>query len=162
MNSAIGIVMAIVKTPHGLSLSAFTNASPTPASAMMMMKRMATAAVKPATGPISMRAISASDCPSAADRGPERDHVVDGARQTDAGHEPEQPRREPELRGQDGTEQRARAGNRREVVAEQHPLVRRVVVVAVLQSVRRRDAPVVEHHDLRRQERAVEAVRERR
>ena len=60
---ASGIVIAMVKTPHGLSASALTNATPTPASAMTTMKRMAMAAVKPATGPISIRAISASDLP---------------------------------------------------------------------------------------------------
>jgi hypothetical protein len=61
MNSASGIVTAIVNTPHGLSASAFTNGTPTPESAITMMKRIAMAAVKPASGPISRRAISASD-----------------------------------------------------------------------------------------------------
>ena len=82
------------------------------------------------------------------------------ARQTPATSQM-QPGREAELRREHGPDERARTGDRREVMAEQHPLVRRVEVVAVLQRVRRRDAPVVEHHHLRREERAVEAVRDR-
>ncbi len=63
MTIAIGIDAPIVNVPHALSSSALTTASPRPASAMMMMKRIATAAVTPATGPISARAMSASDAP---------------------------------------------------------------------------------------------------
>ncbi len=63
MNIPMGMVMAIVNTPHALSASALTTASPRPASAMVMMKRMARAAVMPAADPISSRAISASDLP---------------------------------------------------------------------------------------------------
>jgi hypothetical protein len=63
MKRASGIDAPIVNVPQALSWSAFTTASPRPASAMMTMKRMATAAVAPATGPISVRAISASERP---------------------------------------------------------------------------------------------------
>ena len=63
MKSASGIEAPIVKVPQALSWRAFTTASPRPASAITMMKRIATAAVAPATGPISARAISASDPP---------------------------------------------------------------------------------------------------
>ena len=44
------------------------------------------------------------------------------------------------------------------MVPEQHPLVRRVVVLPVVEPVRGRDARVVEHRDLRREERRVVAV----
>ena len=57
------MLMPIVKVPHALSASAFTTASPRPASAMTTMKRTAMAPVVPATGPISVRAMSASDRP---------------------------------------------------------------------------------------------------
>ena len=60
---AMGMVMPIVKVPHALSRSALTTASPSPASAITMMNRMAIAVVTPATGPISSRAISARDRP---------------------------------------------------------------------------------------------------
>ena len=53
----------MVKVPHALSWSALTTARPSPARAMTMMKRIATAAVVPATGPISWRAISANERP---------------------------------------------------------------------------------------------------
>ena len=60
---ASGMVMPMVKVPQALSASALTTASPRPASAMTTMNRMAMAPVVPATGPISVRAISASDRP---------------------------------------------------------------------------------------------------
>jgi hypothetical protein len=63
ISSARGIVTAMVNTPHGLSLSAFTNATPTPARAITMMNRIAMPAVNPATGPIWVRASSASEAP---------------------------------------------------------------------------------------------------
>ena len=53
----------MVKVPHALSASALTTASPNPASAMTTMKSTAMAPVVPAAGPISVRAMSASDRP---------------------------------------------------------------------------------------------------
>ena len=61
--SASGIDIPIVNVPHALCSSALTTARPRPASAMTTMKRMAIAAVVPATGPISVRAMSASEAP---------------------------------------------------------------------------------------------------
>ncbi len=58
-----GIVTAIVKTPHGLSESALTRMMPRPASVMMMMNRMAIAATRPATEPISCLTMSGSERP---------------------------------------------------------------------------------------------------
>ena len=62
-NSAIGIVMAIVNVPHGLSRKAFTTVNPSPAMAISMMMRMAIDPTIPARGLISFRAISASERP---------------------------------------------------------------------------------------------------
>ena len=158
MKSASGIVAAIVKRPHGLLLSALTNGTPTPASAMTMMKRIAMAAISPASGLISWRAIVASDAPfRRVDPHSEIMSCTAPARQTPAtsqsksGHEAE-------LRRQHRPDERARTGDRREVVAEQHPPRRHVIVVAVSLRVRRRDVPVVERHHLGREERAVVAV----
>ena len=53
-----------------------------------------------------------------------------------------------ELRRQHRPDQRPGAGDRREVVAEQHPAVGRVEVLAVVLRVRRRLARVVQHPDL--------------
>ena len=106
---ASGIVMPIVKVPHALSASALTTTMPRPASAMTTMKRTAMAPVMPATGPISVRAISAERPAAAPRRGPEHDQVVDGAGEAAAGDEPDEAGRVAELRGQ----HRADAAGRR-------------------------------------------------
>ena len=64
MRSAIGTVQAMVKRPHGLSRSAFTNTSASTASRMIMMAMMATIAARPATGLTSSFAIWPRDWPS--------------------------------------------------------------------------------------------------
>ncbi len=64
MNSAIGMVAAIVKVPHGLPFSAFTTTSATTASRMIMMSSTVSSAANPPTLPISSRAICPSDLPS--------------------------------------------------------------------------------------------------
>jgi hypothetical protein len=143
MNRARGIVAPIVNVPHGLSLRALTTTRPRPASAMTTMKRMARPVVKPATWPISVRAISAS------------------AGEHDAGDEPDEARRVAELRRQDRPDQRPGAGDGREVMAEEHPARRGVVVVAVVLRVRRRRAGVVEHEKTRGDEGAVVAIGDR-
>ena len=156
--SASGIDMPIVNVPHALCSSALTTARPSPASAMMTMKRMARAAVVPATGPISARAMSASERAAAARRRPQDDHVVDGAGEADAADQPDEPGRIAELRGEDRADERPGARDRREMVAEQHPARGDVVVVAVRPHVRGRRPAVVQAHHLRRDEGAVVAV----
>ena len=54
----------MVKTPHGLSLSAFTTTSASTASRITMMASTATMASRPVTGPVSSLAIWPSDLPS--------------------------------------------------------------------------------------------------
>ena len=54
---AMGMVQRIVKTPHGLSRSAFTTTSASTASRITMMASTATMASKPVTGPVSSLAI---------------------------------------------------------------------------------------------------------
>jgi hypothetical protein len=63
MNSASGIDTPIVNVPQALSCKALTTARPSPARAITITNRIATPVVTPATGPISARAISASDPP---------------------------------------------------------------------------------------------------
>ena len=75
----------------------------------------------PATGPISERAMSASERAAAPRRRPQDDHVVDGAGEADAADQPDEPGRVAELRGEDGPDERPGAGDRREMVPEQHP-----------------------------------------
>ena len=64
MKSAIGMVAAIVKVPHGLSASALTTTSDSTARMMIMIARTPTSASAPGTGPSSIFTISPSDLPS--------------------------------------------------------------------------------------------------
>ena len=63
MNSAIGMVSPIEKTPHGDSASAFTTTSASTARMMIMIAKTAIRAATPPTGPISSRTIWPSDLP---------------------------------------------------------------------------------------------------
>jgi hypothetical protein len=64
MNSAIGIVAAMVKVPQGLPTRAFTTTRPTTASRISMIRITVIREMKPPTLPISSRAIAPSDFPS--------------------------------------------------------------------------------------------------
>jgi len=64
MNTAIGMVAAMVNVPQGLPFSAFTTTSAITASMMTMINSTVIKAAKPATLPISSRAICPSDLPS--------------------------------------------------------------------------------------------------
>ena len=83
------------------------------------------------------------------------------ASEADADHQPKESRQESELRRQHGTNQRARAGDRREVMPEQDPLVRWIVVVPVIHRLRRHRSRIVQSQNLRRYERRVVAIRDR-
>ena len=69
-------------------------------------------------------------------RRPERGEVVHGAGEADAGDEPDEPGREAKLRREHRTDERPRAGDGGEVMAEEHPAAGRVVVVTVVFRVR--------------------------
>ena len=64
MMTAMGMVIAIVKTPHGLSASARTTTSASTASRMIMMTSTLINAMKPTPAPISSFTICPSDFPS--------------------------------------------------------------------------------------------------
>ena len=63
MKSAIGIVIEIENTPHGLSASALTTTSASTASRMTMMTSTPTMAAAPPTVPSSSLAIWPSERP---------------------------------------------------------------------------------------------------
>ena len=63
MNRAIGIVIAMENTPHGLSASAPTTTSASTASRITMMTSTPTMAATPPTTPSSSRAICPSERP---------------------------------------------------------------------------------------------------
>ena len=84
--------------------------------------------------------------------------IVHGASQADADDQPDQPGRVAELRRQHRTDERTRPGDRGEMVTEEHPPGRGVIVLPVGAGVRRRHPRVVEDHDARGDERAVIAI----
>ena len=161
MKSASGIDSPIVNVPHGLSCSALTTASPSPASAMTMMKRIAIAAVDAGDRSDLDRVISASDRPPRRTEAHKDDEVVHRAREAHAGHEPDEPRRVAELCREHRADQRPRAGDGGEVMPEQHQPMGWMVVLAVVTDVRRRRPRVVQRHDARGDEGAVVAIRDR-
>ena len=71
------------------------------------------------------------------------EEILDSAGEADADHDPQQAGHVAELGGQHRADQWACAGDGREVVAEEHPLAGRVVVVPIVQTVRGRLACVV-------------------
>ena len=75
---------------------------------------------------------------------------------------PEETGEKTELRGQDRSDKRACARYRGKMMSEQNPLVHRVVVVPVVQPVRRRFARIVQDSDLRGYEAVIEFVGNRK
>ena len=63
MKIAIGIVIAIENTPHGLDASALTTTRASTASRITMITKTATIADAPPTAPISSRTIWPSERP---------------------------------------------------------------------------------------------------
>ena len=91
----------------------------------------------------------------------EEDHeVLHAAAEDGAGDEPERPRQVAELRRERRPDERPGAGDRREVVAEDHPAVRGHEVAPVVEPLGRRRARGVEREDARGDEGGVEAVRD--
>ena len=160
MRNAMGIVVAIVNRPHGLPRSALTTTSASTASRMIMIARIATIAASPATGFDFLFRHLAERLAVAADRGNQDREVLHGAAQHDAEDQPERPRQKAELRGQRGPDQRARARDRREVMAVGDPAVRRMEIAPVVEPFGGRRPLAVQREDLRRDESPVEPVRD--
>ena len=131
ITSAMGIVMPMVNTPHGLLASAFTTTMPSPASVTSRMNSTAIMVTSPANGLISVRAMSASERPLMAHRRHQHGEVLHASGQHRADQQPQESGREAELRRQRRSHQRTGAGDGREMMPEQHPLRRGHVVVPV-------------------------------
>ena len=85
-------------------------------------------------------------------------HVLHRAGEHDAGENPQRARQIAHLRGEDGPDQRAGAGDRREMVAEQHVAVGRHVIEAVVAPIGRRLPRRVDPERAVGDEEAVEAI----
>ncbi|OGW69797.1 MAG: hypothetical protein A3A88_00695 [Nitrospirae bacterium RIFCSPLOWO2_01_FULL_62_17] len=93
-------------------------------------------------------------------RGHENDEVLHRAGQHRADHEPEKTRQIAELRRQHRTQQRPGAGDRREMMPEQHILVGGVKIGAVIEAAGRRHLLIVQSDDRARQKPAVKPERQ--
>ena len=96
----------------------------------------------------------------AADGRCENDKILNRTAERDADDDPDDAGQISELRGQRWSDERTRAGDRREVVAEDHPPVRRDKVASVIETDGRSRPPGVEREDLRRDQLAVKPIRD--
>ncbi len=154
----MGIVLAMVNSPHGLAFSAFTTTRASTARRMIMIARMASIAAIPATGFTSSFAIWPRDFPSRRSEAKRMTKSCTAPPSDHARDEPQRARQVAELRGQHRADERPRPRDGGEVVAEEHPLVGRHEVAAVAQPLGRRRAAVIEAEDLERDEPGVEPV----
>ena len=158
MNMAIGMVAHTVNVPHGLAASALTTTSASTASMMIMIISTPNSAIRPGHR-AQLGLDHVAERAAVAARGDEQDHeVLHRAGEDDAGQDPQRAGQIAHLRGQHRADQRAGAGDGREVVAEQDVLVGRHVIEAVVVLDGRRDAVRVEPQHRRGDEQAVEAV----
>ena len=103
---------------------------------MIMIAKIATIAAMPADGVDLLFRDLAQRFAVASHRGAQDHEVLHGAAEHDADDEPERAGQEAELRGERRADQRAGAGDGREVVAEDHPLRCRHEIAAVVQAAR--------------------------
>jgi hypothetical protein len=89
------------------------------------------------------------------------DVIVDRAGQHRADNDPDRAGQETELRRQDRADQRSRAGDRREVMAEENPFISRVIIVAVIEPDSRGDFFWIKRQDFGRQEGRIIAIGQR-
>jgi hypothetical protein len=158
--TAIGIVAAIVKTPHGDSASAFTTTSPRTARRMTEIAVMLTRADEPREGPHLVAHHLPERLAAAPDRAEEDDAVVHGPAKDGADQDPEEAGKVAELRGEHRARRAGRAGDGREVMAEDDPAVRPHEVLAVGLRLGGRGPQLVDRQHVRHQPRRVEAVGE--
>ena len=145
MMSAIGMVRPIVNVPHGLSGQRVDHDQPEHRDQDDHDREHADQrrdARRPARSP--RVAIWPSDLPSRRIEANRIDQVLHRTAKHDADEDPDRAGQVAELRGQHRPDQRTRAGDRREVVAEDDPPVGRHEVLPVVEPIRRRRPRVVE------------------
>ncbi len=127
---ATGIVIAIVKTPHGLFASAWTTTSASTAIRMIMIASTLMSASAPTPRPISSFTICPSVLPRRR-RSEKHNHVVHAAAESCADQDPKRAGQKTELRRQHRADQRPRPRDRREMMAENHPTICRDKIFAI-------------------------------
>ena len=88
--------------------------------------------------------------------------IVDRAGQHGADNDPDRAGQEAELRREDRADQRPRAGDGREVMAEQDPFISRVIIVAVIEPDGRGDFFRIKRQDFSRQKGRIIAIGQRK
>jgi hypothetical protein len=110
---------------------------------------------------VPMSARHLAEAAPVAARGEEHDqHVLHAPAKHGAHDQPQRSRQVAELRRQRRTDQRPRASDRREVMAEHDPAMRRHEIAAVVEPLAGRGASGVQREHARRDPPAVEAVRD--
>ena len=130
---------------------------PTTASRMTMMRKTVMSEMKPPTLPISSRAIWPRVLPLRRMEAEENGEILHGSSKDGAEEDPERSRQIAELGGEGGSDERARAGDSREVMAEENPFVGGFEIVAVAQTFGGGGAEIIERHDFRGDEFRVKA-----
>ncbi len=109
-----------------------------------MMERTVNSETKPATVPISSRAICPKRFSVAPHRTEKDDEVLDCASQHSTDQYPQDAREVTKLSRQSWPDQRSGTRNCRKVMTEQNPLVRGLEILAIPQSLSRSGPPVVQ------------------
>ena len=148
MNSAMGMVMAIENTPHGLFASARTTTSASTAIRIVMM-----AGIPIKRGPARRGAEFVADhlsqgAATSARGDPQHQVVLHTSGERRADNDPDGARQVPHLRSEHRTDEWAGSGDGGEVMAEHHASVGRHVIRTVVEDLGRRGAVVAGADDL--------------
>ena len=127
------MVIAIENTPHGLSARALTTTRASTASRMTMIDEHADDRGDAADRAQFVARHLAERAAAPPDRDRQHQVVLDAPGEHGADDDPDGARQVAHLHGQHRADQRTGAGDRGEVMAEQHPPVGRHVVGAVLE-----------------------------
>ena len=140
MISAIGMVQNTVKAPHGLPFSALTTTSASTARTMTQISSTPTPAIAAGDRPHLGAHHVAERLAVAPGREEQHGHVLHRAGEHDAGEDPQRAGQIAHLRREHRADQRPGAGDRGEMMAEQHVAVGRNVIEAVVVAIGRRRA----------------------
>ena len=158
MNSAIGMVLATAKVPHGLPLSAFTTTRASTAEQDHANEGDANSD-DAAGGRTDLGADHLAErLGVAAGREEQHDHVLDRPGEHDAGQNPQGSGQVAHLRRKHRPDQRPRAGDRREMMAVEDVAVGRDVIEPVVVAIGGRHALRIDAERARDDEQRIEAV----